>query len=39
MHLVVRESEGGLDGLCEWGAKESLAVVPAALMNRQRLHA
>ena len=39
MHLVVREAKRGLDGLGERGTKERPAVVPAALMPGQGLHA
>jgi NAD(P)-dependent dehydrogenase (short-subunit alcohol dehydrogenase family) len=39
MHLVVRESVLRLHGLGKRCAKEGPAVIPAALMPRQRLHA
>jgi hypothetical protein len=39
MHLVVRKAEGGLQTLAERAAQQSTAVIPPALVERQRLHA
>src|SRR5215470_10547077 len=39
MHLIVREAECGLDRAGQWRAKQSPAVVPPALVPRERLYA
>ena len=39
MHLVVRRAERGLHGVRERRAQQRAAVLPAALVPRERLHA